>query len=61
VLELLASDPRVGVEAGEQVAEGRHGGMLIDRYDSEDAFRMPLRRCAKRMGRRPTARLSESV
>jgi hypothetical protein len=25
-IELLASDPRVGVEAGEQVAECRHGG-----------------------------------
>ncbi len=38
MLELLASDPRVGVEAGEKVAECRHGGMLIDGHDDADAF-----------------------
>ena len=26
MLELLASDPRVGVKAGEQVVESPHGG-----------------------------------
>jgi len=29
MLELLASDPRVGVEAGEQVAESSHPRLLL--------------------------------
>ena len=33
MLELLASDPRVGIEAVEQIAECRHAGMLIENYD----------------------------
>jgi hypothetical protein len=42
--ELLASNPRVGVEAGKQVTESPTAGMSIDGYDAFADSPVPGRR-----------------
>jgi len=56
-IELLASDPRVGVEAGEQVAECRHGGDANRGLRRLKRFDYFLPRTVRRHGSTATATL----